>query len=141
MRIRCYTLFDITNTNINKRSYLTDSFESQRKRFQQINFETILQIISMRCQPENISIPKKESWIASDIFGLDFKNKKVFYWYFDFDVYHNGVFENQESKLGNLFLDSNDVPMIIKLEELEDIDNKINISLERKNIHFELLYE
>lgn len=140
MRIRCYTLFDITNTNI-KRNHSFDSLENQKKRYQQINFETILQVISMRCQPENISIPKKETYMLNDMFGTEYKNKKNFYWYFDFDVYQAGVFENDQSKLGNLFLDSTDVPMIINLEECENLDNKINISTYKKNIHFELLYE
>ena len=57
MRIKCYTLYDITQTNVNFRKKNTEIVpaDEMKKRSQQSNFETILQIINMRSQPEEIS--------------------------------------------------------------------------------------
>lgn len=140
MRIKCLTLFDITNTNVNRKK-IENTEDYNKKRFQQINFETILQVISIRSQPENISKPIKHSSLFCYYFGEHYSDQSITYWSFEFDVFHAGVFDDGNSKLGNLFLDCSDVPMLIGLEEIDNVDNKINISNEQKNIHFELLYE
>ena len=45
MRIKCYTLYDITQTNVNFRKKNTEIVpaDEMKKRSQQSNFETILQ--------------------------------------------------------------------------------------------------
>ena len=61
-RITCYTLFDITQTGVLNRSRPSvdqDMTDWTCKRNTQANFDTILQVISLRSQPESLSIPKK----------------------------------------------------------------------------------
>jgi hypothetical protein len=60
-KISCYTLFDITQTGvINRGKPGTDEDIDAWlvKRNTQCNFDTILQVISLRSQPEDISKPK-----------------------------------------------------------------------------------
>jgi len=95
MIVRCYTSFDITVDS--NRNSPTKMF-SLEKRNAQINFDTILQVISMRSQPEIKTYPEKIP--DSDD------------WMFEFEVFHTGVFEKNENKLGLLEDDCNNVPMI-----------------------------
>ena len=60
-RIECYTLFDITQTGVLNRSRPVDGQDLDQwvhKRNTQANFDTLLQIISLRSQPEIVSSPK-----------------------------------------------------------------------------------
>jgi len=144
MRIRCSTLFDITKTGIGRRQAATieDTIKYNKARSQQINFETILQIISMRCQPEQITDPQKTEIIPTEQYwGLlycDIKSK-IPQWEFTFVVEQKEVFFNGIHELGNLYSDADGVPMIIKLEECNKLQAQINISKELKNINFEVL--
>lgn len=73
IEIKCSTIFDITKTNIsNRRQHLSEISDVNltKMRSQQSNFETILQIVSLRSQPENISNPVKK--IISLTFRLGF---------------------------------------------------------------------
>ena len=61
--ITCYTLFDITQTNVPNRQRPEvdkDVDEWRYKRNTQSNFDTIQQVISLRSQPEVLRKPKKE---------------------------------------------------------------------------------
>lgn len=140
MRIKCSTLFDITQTGIGKRLYSQNSNSDQIKlRNQQINFETILQIISLRCQPENISDPiKKKEY--TQIFGTCYRrNVKLYVWEFTFTVNHADVFNDGNNKLGHLFKDSDEIPMLVGLEESQHIGTRISIVTTTKNIHYEIV--
>lgn len=145
MRIRCVTLFDITNTGVSRRNILPDedSIVYTKKRNQQINFETILQIISMRCQPEEITVAKKILTRWNNIWGTDYSKtkEKIATWSFEFTVSQESVFHDGINELGNLYLDSDTVPMIIKLDESLDVGIQINTSAGKKNIHFEVIGE
>lgn len=148
MKIRCYTLFDITKTNVSHRrtSYnIQDSAQYVKQRNQQTNFETLLQIISMRSQPENITEPKKirTDLHTDDRWGseLSFKHDDINVWSFSFTIYHTGVFDDGINELGNLFSDCTEVPMILNLDESITKLAQLNISSALKNIHFEIEHD
>lgn len=150
MNIKCYTLYDITRTNINRKKF-TDfvSKEEHKQRNQQCNLETIFQIINMRSQPEDISEVKKLTLKCKDIidhyeFGYLYTNNvedtKLFnIWAFSFTIEHPDVFNNGREELGNLISDCDQVPMIINLEESFKLSQQLNISNELRNIYFEIV--
>ena len=151
MRIKCYTLYDITQTNVNFRKKNTEIVpeDEMKKRSQQSNFETILQIINMRSQPEEISESELTVINIDDLKNFNFGylyeksyNKtisKINVWSFTFSVDHADVFNNGINDLGSLSDDCNQVPMILKLEETFKLSNQMNISDEQRNIYFEVL--
>ena len=151
MRIKCYTLYDITQTNVNFRKKNTEIVpaDEMKKRSQQSNFETILQIINMRSQPEEISESELTVINIDDLkdfnFGYLYEKsynktiKKINVWSFTFSVDHADVFNNGINDLGSLSDDCNQVPMILKLEETFKLSNQMNISDEQRNIYFEVL--
>ena len=151
MRIKCYTLYDITQTNVNFRKKNTEIVpaDEMKKRSQQSNFETILQIINMRSQPEEISESELTVINIDDLKDFNFGylyeksyNKtisKINVWSFTFSVDHADVFNNGINDLGSLSDDCNQVPMILRLEETFKLSNQMNISDEQRNIYFEVL--
>jgi hypothetical protein len=151
MRIKCYTLYDITQTNVNFRKKNTEIVPADeiKKRSQQSNFETILQIINMRSQPEEISESELTVINIDDLKDFNFGylyeksyNKtinKIKVWSFTFSVDHADVFNNGINDLGSLSDDCNQVPMILRLEETFKLSNQMNISDEQRNIYFEIL--
>lgn len=151
MRIKCYTLYDITQTNVNFRKKNTEIVpaDEMKKRSQQSNFETILQIINMRSQPEEISESELTVINIDDLkdfnFGYLYEKsynktiKKINVWSFTFSVDHSDVFNNGINDLGSLSDDCNQVPMILKLEETFKLSNQMTISDEQRNIYFEIL--
>jgi hypothetical protein len=151
MRIKCYTLYDITQTNVNFRKKNTEIVpaDEMKKRSQQSNFETILQIINMRSQPEEISNSELTVINIDDLKDFNFGylyeksyNKtisKINVWSFTFSVDHADVFNNGINDLGSLSDDCNQVPMILRLEETFKLSNQMTISDEQRNIYFEIL--
>jgi hypothetical protein len=107
---RVFTLFDCTPTGIqnHRRSANIDNTEWQFKRNQQRNFETILQCISLRCQPMNIKGPC--------IFTNE--NNQT-YWDFKFETDKQDIFCKGDNPVGLLEEDCNLVPMIVGLTESE----------------------
>jgi hypothetical protein len=141
MKILCRTLFDITKTDYNTRRARLESgaTTSGKERNQQINYETILQILSIRAQPENISVPEKSMCSLSD-WGSTYKNpRKIPQWEFTFEIDREEIFDDGISELGFLLRDCQDVPMIVGLEEWAHIGIKLDCSPELKNIHFEIV--
>lgn len=142
MKLRCTTLFDITKTNVsNRRQHLELDQNISKQRNQQSNLETILQIISLRSQPENITDPeimhikldKDPRW------GENYKSKsKIPCWSFTFTVNHSKVFASLDNDLEYLLQDCNGVPMITQLDEFKDLQNKLSIESEDRNIFFEI---
>ena len=145
MKIQCHTLFDITKTNVNSRrtgqESATNNSILNKQRSQQSNFETILQIIGMRSQPEDITDPEKsmESLGKNARWGTNYTNKmKVPVWRFTFVVEQPSVFHDGESELGNLIKDSHGIPIVTGLEEWSKLDKTIDVSNELRNIYFEV---
>jgi hypothetical protein len=148
-KLRCYTLFDIIRTgNIHRRPPINGTPE-QTKRWEktrntQTNFDTILQVISLRSQPENITDPVQEIVVfdnSLDIFGFLFDNEDTAqsYWSFEFTIPHDKVYDDGINELGNLFNDCDGVPMIKVGTEWEKLPNFLDTTPELKNIHFEVI--
>lgn len=114
MKIYCCTLFDITATGITGRhrsgqipfvdqagNNITDQDQWNQARNQQRNWETITQLIQLRAQIEQLSIPYVHH------------NQ----WIFDFQVEIQDVFLLDGDPVGSLRADCADVPMLINLRE------------------------
>jgi hypothetical protein len=142
-RIRCYTLFNITRTGTTNRTKPSDDVAAWlQSRNTQCNFDTILQIISLRSQPELLKDPQKLEINLSEFnkFGLLYLSKeKVYCWSFEFEVQHSSVFDNGIDELGSLYTDCDNVPMIKDSLEVSNLTTFLNISPELKNIHFEII--
>lgn len=142
-RIRCHTLFDITQTGVLNRSKPTEDDVTGwvKRRNTQCNFDTVLQVISLRSQPEVVRLPIGLEITETDfeLFGFLYNHENVKCWKFDFEVQHPSVFENGVISLGALYKDCEGVPMII-CEDTHSLCPKfLDTSPELKNIHFEVL--
>lgn len=147
MKLRCFTLFDITKTNVtSKKSLLGASLEEtkqwQNKRNTQANLDTIIQVISLRAQPENLQDPI-ESLIEVDgthHFGFLYPSEEPQkFWYFDFVVNYGSVFSDGKDDLGALYNDCEDVPMIKTTNSPQNIPAFLDTSPELCNIYFRVL--
>lgn len=127
MIVLCRTLFDITKTNVSNRRKTMDIVSSEiiKQRNQQSNYETVIQVISLRALPENISEPKVTKMV----------DKNVNCWEFQFEVLQNSVFNDGDNELGNLYTDCNGVPMIVGLDESKNLTPILN----KDNIYFEII--
>ena len=150
-KLKCYTLFDITKTgNINRRPPVNGTPEQikrwEKTRNTQTNFDTILQVISLRSQPEDITEPQEEIFLfdeTNDIFGFLFDGEDTAQscWCFECTIPHNKVFDDGINELGNLFNDCTDVPMIKVGNEWEKLPNFLDTTPELRNIYFEIINE
>lgn len=144
--ITCYTLFDITKTGVLNRSKPAedeDFNEWQYKRNTQINFDTILQAISLRSQPEITKYPKKIEISFNDFenFGFLFNQEnieKVPCWKFEFSIQHSSVFNDGINQLGALYNDCDQIPMILCGYEFNKLPTFLDCTPELKNIYFTL---
>lgn len=124
--ISCYTLFDITDTGI--RSHIrsakfpmTDKHGNQIKnesdwicaRNQQRNWETILQVLSLRTQPLRIIGPRKVCTTGFSERGGVY----AYAWKFTFESEHEQVFGDDNNRFRNLKNDCDGVPMLTGLGE------------------------
>ena len=104
------TFFDCTATGVqnHRRSENLSNEDWNYKRNQQRNFETIIQCLSLRCQPMNINGP------------YVFKNNDgQLYWKLKFETDKQDIFLKDNNPVGILELDCNHVPMIVGLDESE----------------------
>lgn len=146
-RIRCYTLFDITQTNVTARraplNFTAEELSAwEKRRNSQCNYDTLLQIISLRGQPEDNTTPVKSAINFTEFqnFGFLFDGEEdQECWSFEFVVNHHGVFDDGITELGALFSDCDGVPMIKIGTEWNKLPNFLDSSPELKNIHFEVL--
>ena len=145
LKIRCYTLFDITQTGItNKRNApVSDKISAwEHQRNTQCNFDTIIQVISLRGLPEDITNPIKEEIQLSETekFGFLLESETSCpIWTFDFSVVFGSVFNNRTEELGHLFTDCDGVPMIQVGTEFNKLPSFLDISPELRNIYFEVI--
>jgi hypothetical protein len=141
-RISCHTLFDITKTGVLNRARpsgdVTDNNDWYRKRNTQCNFDTILQVISLRGQPDVINDPvmKLMDISKTDYFGYTLKGKNIPVWTFDFEVQHASVFNDGISDLGALYKDCEDVPMLRCDSQWAGAGEKLDTTSETRNIYF-----
>lgn len=140
-------MFDITKTNITSKKNLLDASVSelaewQNKRNTQCNLDTIIQVISLRAQPEQITDPV-QSVINADVvdnFGFLYQSEESQnYWFFDFVVNYGSVFSDGIDDLGALFNDCEDVPMIKTKTSHTNIPSFLDTTPELCNIYFKIL--
>ena len=106
-RIEVSTLFDLTRTDIKsyRRNADLDDETYNFKRNQQRNYETVLQCISLRCQPLNIQGPFVSESEGDTIWQLSFETDR------------DNIFLQDRDPFGLLKKDFDGVPMIVGLEE------------------------
>jgi len=145
--ITCYTLFDITPTGVVNRNRPVMDEEIALwlyKRNTQCNFDTILQAISLRSQPEISRMPEK-SQIRFDNFtdfGFLFEQQEdELYncWSFDFEIQHASVFNDGTNELGSLYSDCDTVPMIKTDTVWDKLPSFLDTTAELKNIYFKVI--
>lgn len=146
-RIRCYTLFDITKTDIISRRpplEMTNKAVSEweNKRNTQCNLDTIIQVISLRAQPENITSTTRDSFNLAEFEKFGFlidPTEPCEVHSFDFYVNHSGVFMENEKELGALDTDCSGVPMIKLHDRRVTLPDFLDTTPELRNIYFEVL--
>jgi len=131
-RYRAYTLVDITKTDV-----LSYSQEKEKQRNQQRNWETVIQVLSLRAQLIELDYlgVKKEN-IKTHSFGIDYSGDHNV-WSFEFSVEHENVYAQDNDRYGTLKNDFRIAPIILGLDETA----KPELSLfypsgEFKNIYF-----
>lgn len=148
-RIICYTLFDITNATVENRHHPVDGEDAniwKYRRSTQCNLDTILQVISLRSQPEKISAPKRHDvrFDEFDYFGFLFEqqeNETYPCWKFTFEISHFSVFDDGINELGALYNDCNGVPMIHCGTEWKKLPSFLDGSTELRNIYFTIEHD
>lgn len=135
--IRCYTLIDITPTGFVRKP---SNPEEIVKRNQQRNYETFLQLISLRAQPSIVHRPVKidDVQIEDHVFGSYYMPSLFPYtvWCFDFESEHEDSYADHGHPLGSLIADFNNIPIIDGLAETAKINNTINTLGEHANTYF-----
>lgn len=120
----CVTLIDITKTDA-VRHYNPGMKESKDdynlRRNQHRNYQTMLQVLSLRSQPVYLSDPVK--FVNRDLtdmgFGTDFIKETG--WAFSFGFERHDLFTTLDHPFGALLEDMNNVPIILNLMETADI--------------------
>jgi hypothetical protein len=144
--VTCYTLFDITQTGVLNRSKPITDMDPKiwvYMRNTQCNFDTVLQVISLRAQPEGITTPQKISirFDTFENFGFLFTQEEdntYPCWKFTFEINHPAVFHDGINDLGNLYKDCHNVPMMLCGTEWNKLPSFLDGSPELKNIYFEI---
>lgn len=142
--ITCVTLFDVTYTGIPIRNKVPENHDPNLwvyKRNTQSNFDTILQAISLRSQPDVIKKPVKKhfKFDETDYFGFFYQqtaDELYSYWEFDFTVQHQNVFNDGITEFGALYNDCHKIPMLKCGNECIQLGNFLDCTPEFQNIYF-----
>lgn len=138
-------MFDITQTGIVNRSKpgMDDDPDLWlHRRNTQCNFDTIVQAVSLRSQPENISIPSSSKIKLDEFENFGFlleHDEPIICWSFDFEIQHPSVFNDGTSDLGSLYSDCDSVPMIKTKNAWDKLPAFLDSSDELRNIYFKVL--
>lgn len=145
--IKCHTLFDITSTGITNRKPPIDLTEDKQytwtlNRNRQNNFDTLVQVVSLRTQPEDISKSSEREidFSVPNKFGFLFENEepqKV--WSFTFSINYNNVYDDGIDELGALYTDCDGVPMLKVGTEWDKLPSFLDVSPELRNVYFEVI--
>ena len=136
MQIRCRTIFDISQTGITGHfrpsqipftdragNNITDLTTWTRARNQQRNLETISQILQLRTQIFDVTIPIQDNG----------------YWTFEFVVEFDGIYQLDQDMFGILKNDCDSVPMISGLTEMYTLTPLLTPNGSQQNIWFETI--
>lgn len=135
MKFHCRTTFDITNTGVTGHykssrvpfvdrygKKIVDELSWNRARNQQRNWETLMQLLSLRAQVSEHTSPTKVNGV----------------WEFEFAVETPDVFGDENDPVAVLRSDTDGVPMLINLETSESATLLVT-SGPRQNIWFKAL--
>lgn len=141
--VRCYTLFDITQTGVRNRSKpdSDDIIKWTHDRNTQCNLDTIIQAVSLRSQPEDITCPELIKIKFDDFtnFGFLFEqqqDEEYNCWTFDFKVHHPSVYYDGINELGSLYSDCDQIPMIKTITCWDKLPAFLDCTDELRNIYF-----
>lgn len=150
-KITCYTLFDITHTGVlnhykstampfkdRSGTDITTDSEWRRSRNQQRNWETIIQVLSLRTQPMELTDPEllSDQSLENYQFGSAFTGTANV-WKFEFEIEQEDVFADENSRLGKLCQDLANVPMLDKLLETVEFNSPmLTTDVTSGNIYF-----
>lgn len=136
MQIQCRTIFDITETGVTgqfkpqrvpfndrAKNTIVDQTTWTRSRNQQRNLETILQLLQLRTQIFEVTVPVNNNG----------------YWTFNFDVEFEGIYQQDQDMFGILKHDCDGVPMLIGLGESFVTDTTLIIEGSKQNIWFNII--
>jgi len=145
--LSCYTLFDITPTGVTQRTKPEpdeDLNKWMHKRNTQCNFDTIIQAISLRSQPDLTSAVECIQIRFDEFtdFGFLFEqedSETYSCWKFDFEIQHASVFSDGITELGALYADCDGVPMIKCGTEWSKLPSFLDTSSELRNIYFKVV--
>jgi hypothetical protein len=122
-RYRIVTLVDISRTQARRAD------ENSKMYAQQCNFNTLIQAIGLRANPDWSSDPRMyDGSLPSPLQG------KARYWKWEFDVEREDLFVENDNPVALLERDLNGVPIIVGLDETADVDPPI-FSTIGKNIN------
>ena len=136
--IRCRTLFDCTCTGVTGHfragqapypdrtgRLISNVADWNRARNQHRNWETLLQMISLRAQPTIESEPQC-------IDGV---------WQFDFSVETPGVYSinNDVANLDGLLNECSGIPMVVGLDETAKVEPVLTVNGPQQNLWFETI--
>lgn len=105
--------------------WIRDLNDWTRSRKQQMNFETVLQLVSLRAQPTIVTDPKEQDGI----------------WKFEFSVETMGVYSanGSDQDTSALLSECEGTPMIIGLRETKTNLGCLSIESPHQNIWFETI--
>ena len=133
--ITCYTLIDITHTGVVRYS---NSPDNMKKRNQQRNYETLLQVIGLRAQPMLFEKPYVLRYedLRHYNFGSLYDGEHTV-WVLKFSIEQPEVFKEGDNYFGLLEQDINQVPIISGLDETVDLPVTIfSSAYDYKNTYF-----
>lgn len=149
-----YTLVDISNTGViaaynpnipsfvdDNQNVISNKASWYKSRNQQRNWDTLVQVISLRAQPIELkNLGKVQESLSDYRFGSKYKGTANI-WCFSFIVEHEDVFKEQDNATGKLEQDVDLVPVIVGLSETVSFPSNIFdcTSEEFRNIYFELI--
>ena len=145
--LTCYVLFDITQTGIINRSRPSENDDPDiwtQRRNKQCNFDTVIQSISLRSQPDVTRKPEKIQIRFDQFTNFGFlyqqlENETYDCWSFDFDIQHPSVFNDGINELGALYSDCDTVPMIKTDTAWNKLPAFLDTSDELRNIYFKVV--
>jgi len=108
-----YTLVDITATGVTR-----SPDQDDLKRNQHRNWETVIQCMGLRTQPQHITLPYSTDEFDLALFRFgDFYAGKQRVWTWKWAVESEGVYDLNDEHLGGLHKDFEQVPVITGLNE------------------------
>lgn len=133
--IDCYTLIDITRTGVvayyregmpmfvdDADQIINDEHSWNRSRNQQRNYETLIQIISLRAQPVYLEDPKRHKKQNLSLYEFNDKESTQDVWRFSFSPEQPDVYRQGSNPVAALEQDISNVPIILGLNETLELE-------------------